>query len=68
MPRRYILWSVVGALGGIVVNSLRIESNKVNELPYLTHISYFFIFIIPFSIIYNLFFYSIINSVFLFYF
>ena len=33
MPRRYILWSVVGALGGVMVNSIRIESNKPSEIP-----------------------------------
>lgn len=35
MPKRYILWSVLGGLGGIMVNSMRIESNRVDEIQYL---------------------------------
>lgn len=33
LPRRYMIVSILGALGGVVVNSMRKESNRLSEIP-----------------------------------
>jgi hypothetical protein len=37
LPRRYMVISILGAIGGLVVNSMRKESNRLSELPPTTY-------------------------------